>query len=437
MPSFRRIAFCGVVIYLLGQVLFLVNIQFPTTPNFDEFHYVPSAKQFLENKPNQNWEHPPLGKQLMSFGIALWGDRPIGWRFMSTVFGALTLVGIYLLALLWFQSQETALWTAALTGVNQLLYVQSRIGMLDTFMFCFIVWALAAFTATWNEEFSLKLKRFFLALAGILFGLAIATKWFAVIAWGLCVGLVWFILNLQKLKVRFPNATHFDWYHPHLWSEIKRWEWPLYLLIIPFFIYFIPFIPLLSTGTTQIPVHGLFSLFDMQREMWEGQLRVVSSHPYMSQWWHWVTLIRPIWYAFDKDPGNPEFVRGVLLLGNPLIMWGGLLALLACLYAGWVNRGRDAFFILYFYFGFIGCWWVIPRKISFYYYYYPSGMMLSFAIAYIFHYGEQGILSKFKWPRMLFLAVATALFIYFFPILSGMRIPSHSFRDWMWLNSWI
>ena len=47
-----------------------------------------------------------------------------------------------------FVMAATALWLALLTFVNHLLYVQARIGMLDTFMFAFIAWGLAAFTAT-------------------------------------------------------------------------------------------------------------------------------------------------------------------------------------------------------------------------------------------------------------------------------------------------
>src|SRR4051794_15618530 len=88
-----------VALFALAMILFLINIQFPRNHDFDEFHYVPSAKQFLDLKVNQNWEHPPLGKELMAVSIGIWGDRPIGWRFASVLFSSLTLVGMYLWAL--------------------------------------------------------------------------------------------------------------------------------------------------------------------------------------------------------------------------------------------------------------------------------------------------------------------------------------------------
>src|SRR5262245_53901289 len=91
----RRVLWTCLALYAAAQILFLIQIGTPRGFSFDEFHYVPSAKQFLAHQQNQNWEHPPLGKMIMAVGIAVFGDRQLGWRFMSTVFGALTLVGMY------------------------------------------------------------------------------------------------------------------------------------------------------------------------------------------------------------------------------------------------------------------------------------------------------------------------------------------------------
>ena len=191
-------------------------------------------------------------------------------------------------------------------------------------------------------------------------------------------------------------------------------DWGLWLVIVPLAAYFLTFIPYFII---QQPPVGFFDLFDMQRKMYDGQLRVVTSHPYMSQWQDWPLLKRPIWYAFDKEGAQSEWVRGVLLLGNPIVMWSGVAALFACLW-GWLEtRGRDAFLILVFYAAFYGSWILIPRKIAFYYYYYPAGMMLSLALAYVFYHGERNlpIFERFKWARWGFLAASLLMFIYFFP----------------------
>lgn len=431
----RRVILVCVLIYVLSQMLFLINIQFPNGHNFDEFHYVPSAKQFLEMKENQNWEHPPLGKLLIASGIAIWGDIPIGWRFMSTLFGTVTLIGMYVWALVLFGSESTAIWVVLLTVCNNMLYVQSRIGMLDTFMFAFIVWALVAFTATWQTSLDPKQGRKLLAVFGICMGLAAACKWFAVIPWATCLLLVVGIRVLQHWQTRFGNEGPEDWYQPTLWKGLRKRDWFLWMGVIPLLVYFTTFIPYFII---QKPPVGFWDLFEMQRKMYDGQLRVVSSHPYMSQWPDWPLIKRPIWYAFDKEGASSEWVRGVLLIGNPVIMWSGLLAVCACVWSWIESRRRDAFLILVFYACFYGSWALIPRKIAFYYYYYPAGMVLSLALAYVFEQGERSSSLKYvKWARWVFLAASFAMFVYFFPVLAALRIPSESFRKWMWFRSWI
>jgi dolichyl-phosphate-mannose--protein O-mannosyl transferase len=422
------------VFYGICQILFLINIQFPKGHNFDEFHYVPSAKQFLAMTENQNWEHPPLGKILMAVGIQLWGDQPIGWRFMSTIFGSLTLVGMYILALVLFESEQAAIWVALLTLVNQLLYVQARIGMLDTFMFAFLVWAMAAYCATWKSSFTPRENRRLLNFTGVMFGLGMACKWFVVVPWMGCVALVLVIRLLQRWKTTFGSPRATDWYRPDQWSKLNWKDWVIRLGLFPLGVYFLTFVPYFFVSGSH---HSLSDLITMQIKMFDGQLRVVHSHPYMSHWLDWPLLKRPIWYAFDKEGAGPTWVRGVLLLGNPVIMWTGLLALGVCAW-NWVKtRDQVGFLILFFYLIYFGCWAVIPRKIAFYYYYYPAGMVLSLALAYAFRFFEAKKIFKDQVPRWVFLGVAFGMFVYFFPILAALRIPADSFRQWMWFSSWI
>ncbi|HUP56885.1 MAG TPA: phospholipid carrier-dependent glycosyltransferase [Bdellovibrionota bacterium] len=430
----RPVLLTCVALYVVAQILFLIQIGTPKGFSFDEFHYVPSAKQFLELKENQNWEHPPLGKMIMAVGIGIFGDNHLGWRVMSTVFGALTLVGMYLWGLALFRDRRIAFWIALLTFVNHLLYVQARIGMLDTFMFAFIAWGAAAFCAAWDTKLPIDRQRRYLAFAGWMLGLAMATKWFGVIAWASCLGLVLLVRQLQAWGVRLENAREEDWYSPTLWKSLSRRDLAKYLVLYPFLAYYAAFIPRILIEY-QGPWYGApFAFFEMQARMYDGQLRVVSTHPYMSQWWQWPLLSRPIWYAFESEKG---IARGVVLLGNPLVMWGGLLALVACAVEWFKYRSRDAFLIFYFYVAFFVSWIVIPRKVSFYYYYYPAGMVLSLALGYVFFHGEKGELFKRPWARWAFFGIAAGLFVYFIPVLSGIPIDDGAFRKWMWFRSWI
>lgn len=433
----KRILTTCAALFVFSQILFLINIQFPRTANFDEFHYVPSAKQFLELRENQNWEHPPLAKEIMAVGIGVFGDRPIGWRYMSTLFGSLTLVGMYLLALAILRNPGSALWVALLTLVNQLLYVQARIGMLDTFMMAFIVWALACFCALWTygRELGLREKRALLRLCGACLGFGVACKWFTVIPWALCIGSAIGIGVLRRWKLRFGDPLPEDFFEPEQWAEIPRREWWISLGLIPLAAYYVTFVPYFFVQGNHTTIPDV--LFGMQAKMWDGQGRVVSSHPYMSTWTQWATLKRPIWYAFDREGTPPQTaVRGVILLGNPFVLWTGLLAIAYCFFSWLRTRRRDAFLILLMYGGLYFSWAIIPRKVNFFYYYYPAGMILCLALCYFFDRYERGGTRRL-WARWAYLGIAAGFFIYFFPISAALRISPDRFRDWMWLSSWI
>ncbi len=450
----RRTWLTCLALYLIGQIFFLINIGFPAKQNFDEFHYVPAAKSFLELKESRNYEHPPLAKELMAVSIGVFGDNPLGWRFISTVFGSITLVGMYLWGLAVFGNQAGALLVASLTMVNQLLYVQSRIGMLDTFMMAFLSLAAAGFCAFWKSELDARVQRKLLLVTGICLGLATSCKWFAVIPWVGFLGLIALIRLFQSWNTRFAGVdspksplnrdhNHNDgpeeFYSPALWQNLSLRDFIIYLGIVPCAAYFATFLPFLFF--TKADGNGTFEildLFKMQYRMWDGQMRVVTPHPYGSLWHQWPLMNRPIWYAFDKEGDTKQWVRGVVLLGNPWIMWGGLLALLYSFWEWVKTRSRSAFLILAFYGMFMFSWPFVPRKLSFYYYYYPAGMTLSLAMTQVLQcWNNPAHLRHWRIAAATMLLIAFVLFVYFFPILSGELIPSDSFRKWMWMRRWI
>jgi dolichyl-phosphate-mannose--protein O-mannosyl transferase len=116
-------------------------------------------------------------------------------------------------------------------------------------------------------------------------------------------------------------------------------------------------------------------------------------------------------------------------------MWGGLVAVLACLAGG--IRARDPRLLLaggLWIFAY-GIWVLIPKKIGFYYYYYMPAMFLPLALAAAFHhYCREG------WSRglpPLFMLISGGLFVYFYPILSAMPLAGdHAFLSWTWFESW-
>ena len=81
---------------LLATITRFVNLGSPTdagTPIFDEKHYAPQAWQVLHNhgvEDNPGFGlvvHPPVGKQLIAIGEALFGYDGLGWRFTGALLG--------------------------------------------------------------------------------------------------------------------------------------------------------------------------------------------------------------------------------------------------------------------------------------------------------------------------------------------------------------
>ncbi len=439
-------------LYLVAQVFFLLFIQFPKTFCFDEFHYVPAAKSYLQLSQNVNWEHPPLGKEILAVGIALWGDRPIGWRFMSTLFGALTLVGMYAWGWTLFRDRRTALFVGLLTFFNQFLFVQARIGMLDTFMTFFLVCASASFCWLWTtREIGPPQARRALMFMGAMFGCAIAVKWAAFIPWVALWTLFIGVRLLQGWGMMFEDVAGSDtsdgfedWYSGGMLGGIRWRDWFLSMGVLPLVLYSLTFVPLFFFEKE--PLTGVGDLIQAQWRMWDGQLRVVGEHPYNSHWSGWAWLKRPMWYAFDKEGETGDYVRGVFLVGNPWMMCTGLLALVGCVWTWTRWRARDGFLILLFYTVYYLPWALIPRKVNFYYYYYPAALTLSLALAFVAHHWaplgprESDPTRPSRGPALLpwaYLGVSAAVFAFFYPVLAGLRITSDSFRKWTWFQSWI
>ena len=122
------------------------------------------------------------------------------------------------------------------------------------------------------------------------------------------------------------------------------------------------------------------------------------------------------------------------MLGNPAVMWGGLLAVLACL-AAWVRDGNArAGGVALLWVASIAMWAIIPKSLGFFYYYYLSSIWLAVAIAAMFDHWRV----RLRYWDEGFLALTAVMFIHFHPILSAaaLRGPA-AFRHWTWFDSWI
>jgi dolichyl-phosphate-mannose--protein O-mannosyl transferase len=417
-------AAAGFLVFVLSYFILLLGIDTPDHPYFDETHYVPAARQLLQTHfavPTLNLEHPPLAKELMALSIWLFGDNPFGWRTMSALFGALALTGVYLCGRALFDDRRAALWATTIAALNQMLFVQARIAMLDIFALAFVLWGLAAFMMSFRLE---ARPRALLYAAGLCFGLATACKWSGIFAWAMCIAVVAVVLVLRRWRTQFADPQSTDWYRPDLWAGMHLRDWLMCFGLVP----------LAAYVATWLPVYGFSpaALLEAQRRIFQDNTTLVTPHPYMSPWPSWPLLARPVWFLFEKA-GDDRY-WAVLSLGNPVILWSAIPAILVCLRDWIVQRRRDAFLIVTSYSALYLAWMVLPRAVGFSFYYLPAATVASLALAYCFFRRET---KRWLWARWIFLAAAFAGFLLFLPLsAAAIETSLAGYERLMWFASW-
>ena len=411
------------VIALAFAIACLVRLSIPSTPYFDEVHYLPAARAVLELDWATNIEHPPLSKQIIALGIALFGDEPFGWRIMSVVFGTLTLFAA--MRAMWFASQTRAasLLTGLFVATGFDLFVHSRIAMLDVFMAGFVMLAAWMFAATLREN---ETARWRLAIAGVALGCAMASKWNA-IPLAVLPGLAFLAARWSAGRRRLIMSAR-GW--PV--GGMTLWEAGVWLGLVPLLVYAASFWPFLYWNVSSGNPEGLV---DVHRMMLAMQTQVPEAHPYQSQWWDWVLNRRAIWYLYEPVDGAQ---RGVMLIGNPVTMWFGLIALGWCAWSAWAERKEvlhwDRIALVAFYIASLGLWIVAPKAVQFYFHYLLSSLALCAALA----LGGERLWQRGE--RLMPLALclgALGFFVYWYPILSAAPLDDpQDFLKWAWPEGW-
>jgi predicted membrane-bound dolichyl-phosphate-mannose-protein mannosyltransferase len=194
-----QLLFVGLVGFFVLRVIWLTQ---PTNSLiFDETYYVnaarvidridlPAGSPYATATPgiDPNTEHPPLGKLAIAGSIRLFGDNPFGWRVPSLVAGMLALILVYLIVVAAGETAWLALLAVAIFGLDNLSFVQSRIGTLDMMATAPIL------LGAW-----LALRRRF-ALAGVAFAVGALVKITA--AFGLLAVIALEILVLIRQRRR-------------------------------------------------------------------------------------------------------------------------------------------------------------------------------------------------------------------------------------------
>lgn len=415
---------------------------------FDEIYHARTGYEHLNGLTALEWSHPPLGKVLIMWGISLFGMNPFGWRFMGTLAGVLMVPLMYYLGKMLARRSALAFLAAFLLCVDFMHFTQTRVATIDSFVVLFILAMYACmFKYCSMSFFAQGLRRTLapLALCGGCFALAVATKWTGLYAGaGLAVLFFWTIFRRWREvravagrvgqlagEQRALAQRAVAGFRRDVWITLGACV--VFFVLAPALVYFLSYFWQLAPG----PGLSLESVWAVQQDMWSYHTMLVDDHPFRSPWYEWPLIVRPIWYYDGSEFMDEGWVSTIAALGNPAVWWVGLLALafVAAQAASGRARGDRRYgFVLV---GFLAQYlpWVLVPRSTFIYHYFPAVPFLILAIALLFerlHLWRPRLARGLGWALM---GAALALFVGFYPVLSGMPMPS-GYAAWLRWFDW-
>ncbi len=408
---------------------------------FDEIYHPRTAFEYLNGiSPYEN-THPPLGKLIISLGMMIFGVTPFGWRFFGTLFGVLMVPLIYALSKQILKDTKWASVSAFLFTFDFMHLSQTRLATIDSYTVFFVMlmyYYMYKYIKMnfYNTGVRKTLKPLF--LSGLFFGLGIAVKWQGAYAGaGLCV---MFFMSLYKRFSEYRAAKDGRLVgdgekiikaFPR--SLVKTLVFAfLFFVIVPFLVYFMSYLPIILSDN-----ESLSYFWENQKTMLGYHSGLTETHPYGSAWWTWPLDIRPL-YAYNP---NRDFVpvgiaQGITTFGNPLIWWLTIPSLGYLIYVS-AKKGKNAEInTILTGFGAMYLPWILVSRQAFIYHFFPCVPFVCIAITYTFRELLQKY-KKLKIPIASYLALVFLLYIVFYPVLTGLKIPEIYAGMLSWLPTWV
>ena len=482
----------------LAALLRFYNLANPAKLVFDETYYVKDAYTLSQagvelswpQDPNAAFEagkihtflsdpafvvHPPLGKWLIAVGMNIFGaDNAFGWRFSAALFGTLTVALTMLVA---WQLMRSVTWSLAagfLMAIDGLAIVMSRTALLDGFLGFF---ALLAFYFLLRDREQNRLRilhhpeinviwmRPWLMATAVSLGAATAVKWSGLwfaLGFGvyLCVSEALFrhrVETIEPSQVSKPKPIALS-----LWQTLANT-----VLMVPLYLatYLATWSGWLASDRgwdakwatapinqakgllSWVPIK-LQSLWHYHQEAYNFHVNLHTPHSYASNPLSWLLLIRPTSFFYEgANAGEAACTfdggcsSAITALGNPLIWFGAVIALLLLLVRYFRNRESVPGLILLG----VACgylpWLVYMNRTIFQFYSVAFLPWLVLALVFALKGWLQSRPNERR-PRserrlVFYFALTAAVSAYFYPIWIGAQVPYWFWYAHMWIPSWI
>ena len=348
------------------------------------------------------------------------GRHALAWRLPGLLFAAGLAFFLVLLARRLFASAVLPALAGLAVVVDGSMFAQARIGMNDIYVATLIV-------AGWYFVIAAHRPRRWVTLdvliAGVLFGLALAAKWAGAYT---LVGLL-----IASIAV---TARAYERGHPGAGGPLdlfdRRGLNALVLFVsfavIPAGVYLASYVRWFGGPT--IP-YG-WNLVELTKQMYWYHSGLTSPHPAGSPWWSWPLVLKPVYWYFGASTGGDNAY--IYDAGNVAIFWAGIVAFGWCAIAAVRARSLPLAIVVFAALVQYVAWIPIGRVLFFYHFFtvLPFYLLaLAAGLAYLWETGRARLVVGY-------LALATAVFAYFYPFISAQPFPGAQAGMFFILPTW-
>lgn len=460
LPGLSRITARHILIAILlfAAMTRFWRLSFPPQYYFDEVYHVVTAKLMAHNDPRAyewwhpapepqtaiDWLHPPLAKLTQAFAMTIVGENSFGWRLSSAVFGVGVIGLTYALGKKLRFSPSVSLLAAGLASLDGLLLTMSRITMNDIHVTFFILLTLWCYLH-WREQPTWRRA----IVVGAAAGAAAASKWSGIFVVAPIVFNQLWLLFTQKIQQKSLP-----------WRPTAQIGLAVASLI--------PLVYLASYGQMFLQGHSWHHFWELHQQIWWYQTNLTATHPYQSTPVQWLLDLRPV-YTFTQSAGAGA-MQNMYIQGNPLLLWGGLAAVLWTLssflvWAGtwfqlsfnalearskkakaqyrqdqleWHTATLDSGALLLVTISYLSMWivWLDSPRIMFFYHYTPAIPFLCLILSYwLVSLARQSTLRK--WLVVGYVGLVALTFTLFYPNWTGLAVPAQPLSSlYFALSSW-
>lgn len=434
---------------------------------FDEIYHARTAKEYLDGTSPYEWTHPPLGKVIMSWFIAIFGMTPFGWRFGGAFVGILMLPAMYLLGKQITKRTDMAFAAMSMMALDCMHLTQTRIATIDSYPVLFIILSYLFMARFMQRDITLApMKKLLpdLALSGLFMGLGIASKWIvAYAAVGLAILYFWTCARHIRLSRQAAKLIADGGVPEERQDELQKRArhgllrllylclWcVLFFIIVPVVIYFVSYIPHFAHAQPESLRDFVTMVIELQYSTDSRKLPYTMfgyhstpglgmDHAFYSPWYEWPLMKRPMYYAMASY--MPEgYSQAIFCFGNPAVWLVGLvgIAFTLCAWAkhhAYTIEGRrgvlhlsseswdiaPAFVLIGLLAEFLP-WVLVPRG-TYIYHYFASIPFLILGTMLALHWLSARFPKVGRGVLIGYLVACLICFIGFYPYASGMPAP--------------